>query len=99
MSTRAITIRVDERVKEQAEKLLDEIGLNMTTYIGSSLKALLREKRVPFALAASEYLTDQMILEKLAESEAQAADPNTARLSHEEVFGKFRERLGYELQN
>jgi len=29
---------------------LDEIGLNMTTYFISSLKALVREKRVPFEL-------------------------------------------------
>jgi len=69
--SKAITIRIDENVKQQAEDMLSEIGLNMTTYINSSLRALVREKKVPFELttkqqANSEYLT------KLDESIAQA---------------------------
>ena len=40
-------------------------------------------------------LTDQIILEKLAEAEKEAADPNTKWLSHEEVFGKMKEKYGY----
>ena len=43
--SRAITVRVDENVKQQAEDMLSEIGLNMTTYINSSLRALVREKK------------------------------------------------------
>ena len=43
-------MKIDETLKKQAEETLDEIGLNMTTYFISSLKALVREKRVPFEL-------------------------------------------------
>jgi len=93
----AITVRVDEAVKSQAERMLEDIGMNMTTYIASSLKALVRERKVPFELATSQYLTDQEILEKLAEAEKEAADPNTKWLSHDEVFGKLREKYGYEI--
>jgi len=52
---KAITVRVDETVKKQAEEMLEEIGLNMTTYITSSLKALVREKKVPFDLTTIQY--------------------------------------------
>ena len=95
LATKAITVRVEDAVKEQAEAMLEDMGINMTTYIVSSLKALVREKRIPFELVTTQYLTDQMILEKLAEAEKEAADPNTKWLSHNEVFGKIRERYGY----
>ena len=48
--SKAVTMRIDDTLKKQAEETLDEIGLNMTTYFVSSLKALVREKRVPFEL-------------------------------------------------
>ena len=48
--SKAVTMRIDDTLKKQAEETLDEIGLNMTTYFISSLKALVREKRVPFEL-------------------------------------------------
>ena len=97
LETKAITVRVDQTVKELAEKMLDDIGINMTTYIVSSLKALVREKRIPFELVTTQYLADRMILEKLAEAEKEASDPNTKWLSHEEVFAKIREKYGYEI--
>ncbi|MCL2189185.1 MAG: type II toxin-antitoxin system RelB/DinJ family antitoxin [Defluviitaleaceae bacterium] len=82
--SRAITVRVDENVKQQAEDMLSEIGLNMTTYINCSLKALVREKKVPFELttiqqANSEYLA------KLDASIAQAERGEVVRYSMEEL--------------
>jgi len=69
--SRAITVRVDENVKKRAEETLDEIGLNMTTYIVSSLKALVREQKVPFELATKQQ-ANVAYLSKLDESIAQA---------------------------
>jgi DNA-damage-inducible protein J len=97
MAIKAITVRVDDTVKEQAEKMLDDMGMNMTTYIVSSLKALVRERKVPFDLVTSQYLIDQLILEKLAEAEREANDSETKWLSHEEVFSSIRERFNYEV--
>jgi len=97
LETKAITVRVEQTVKEQAERMLDDMGINMTTYIVSSLKALVREKKIPFELVTTQYLTDRIILEKLAEAEKEAFDPNTVCLSHDEVFAKIREKYGYEI--
>ena len=94
---KAITVRVDDDVKEQAEIMLNDIGMNMTTYFVSSLKALIRERKIPFEMVTTQYLTDQMILGKLAEAEKEAADPNTKWLSHDEVFIKIREKHDYEV--
>ena len=95
--TKAITVRIDDDVKKQAEIMLEDIGINMTTYFVSSLKALIREKKIPFEMVTSLYLADKIILNKLAEAEKEADDPNTKWLSHDEVFVKIREKHGYEI--
>jgi DNA-damage-inducible protein J len=53
--SKSITIRIDDNLKKQADETLEEIGLNMTAYFTSSLKALVREKRVPFELTAVQH--------------------------------------------
>ena len=95
---KAITVRIDVATKEQAERMLDDMGINMTTYISSSLKALVREKRVPFNMVTSEYFTDQEIVAKLIEAEKEAADPNTRWLTHGEIFAPLREKYGYDVR-
>jgi DNA-damage-inducible protein J len=50
---KSVTIRIDDNLKRQADETLEEIGLNMTAYFTSSLKALVREKRVPFELTTT----------------------------------------------
>ncbi|MCL2570851.1 MAG: type II toxin-antitoxin system RelB/DinJ family antitoxin [Defluviitaleaceae bacterium] len=94
VADKAITVRVDGATKEQAERMLDEMGINMTTFFNSSLKALVRERRIPFDMVTQEYLEDQAILKKLAEVEN---DPDTRWLTRDEVFGPIRERFGYEV--
>ena len=69
--SKAVTMRIDETLKTQAEEMLDEIGLNMTTYFTSSLKALIREKKVPFELSTRQQANAEY-LAKLNESIAQA---------------------------
>jgi len=69
--SKAITVRVDETIKRDAEETLSEIGLNMTTYIISSLKALVREQKVPFDLTTKKQ-TNADYISKLDDSIAQA---------------------------
>jgi addiction module RelB/DinJ family antitoxin len=97
LADKAITFRVDGITKTRAEKMLDEMGINMTVYLASSLKALVRERRVPFDMVTQEYLADQIISAKLAEAEKELADPNTVLLDHDEVFGPIRKQFGYEV--
>jgi len=69
--SKVITVAIDEFVKKQAEEMLEEIGLNMSTYINSSLEALIREKRVPFELITKQQ-ANKAYLQKLDESLAEA---------------------------
>ncbi len=99
MATKTITVRVDEDVKNQAEVILDDIGLSVTSLFNACLKALVREKKVPFALVSKEYELQQMIRQKLNESQAVAADPLSKRYTHDDVFAPLRKKYGYEVQD
>ncbi len=49
MSTN-LNIRIDRKIKDQAEILFAELGLNMTTAINIFLRTVVRENRIPFEL-------------------------------------------------
>jgi len=82
--SKAITVRIDENVKLQAEDMLNEIGLNMTTYINSSLRALVREKKVPFELTTRQHANAEY-LAKLDESITQAERGEVVKYTMEEL--------------
>ena len=50
MATTNLNIRTDREVKDQAEKIFAELGLNMTTAINIFLRTTIRENGIPFAL-------------------------------------------------
>jgi len=81
---RAITIRIDDAIKKNAEETLEELGLNMTTYITSSLKALVREQRVPFELTTKKQANAEY-LAKLDESIAQAERGQVVRYTKDDL--------------
>lgn len=53
MATTAITIRIDSKLKKDAEKLFDSIGMNTTTAITIFLKAAVRQNEIPFRLVGA----------------------------------------------
>ncbi len=55
MATTSVTIRMDEALKKQAELLFDDMGLNMTTAITLFTKAVVREGKIPFEIAANPF--------------------------------------------
>lgn len=57
----------------------------------------MREKRIPFEIANSELLHHKWILEQIGQAQKEAKDPNTQRLTADEVFSKFRNKYNYEI--
>ena len=49
--TTNINIRMDKSLKEQAEILLSELGMNMTTALNIFLRQTVRERAIPFQIA------------------------------------------------
>lgn len=58
MATTSITIRMDENLKKQAELLFDEMGLNMTTAFTIFTKAVVRQNKIPFEIAADPFYSE-----------------------------------------
>ena len=50
MATTNLNIRTDKEVKDQAEIIFSELGLNMTTAINVFLRTTIRENGIPFEL-------------------------------------------------
>lgn len=66
-----INIHVDPKDKEEATKILKDLGLNMTTLINMTLKQVIKRKAVPFEVANPLYsdelenaLKESIIIEK-----------------------------------
>lgn len=54
-SNGVINIHVDPKDKEEATKILKDLGLNMTTLINMTLKQVIKRKVVPFEIANPPY--------------------------------------------
>ena len=50
MATTNLNIRMDKEIKDQADSIFSELGLNMTTAINLFLRTAIREHGIPFAL-------------------------------------------------
>ena len=47
----SISIRLDSRLKEQTESILEQLGLNMTVVINMLFHQIVREQAVPLSLS------------------------------------------------
>ncbi|MCI6499337.1 type II toxin-antitoxin system RelB/DinJ family antitoxin [Lachnospiraceae bacterium HCP1S3_C3] len=54
MATTNLNIRTEKDIKDQAEKIFNELGLNMTTAINIFLRTAIREHGIPFELKLEE---------------------------------------------
>lgn len=55
LTNSVINVHVDPRDKEEATKILKDLGLNMTTLINMTLKQVIKRKAVPFEVASPLY--------------------------------------------
>lgn len=54
MSSSQINVRIDEFAKKQAEMILGELGLNMSTAINMFVKQVIAQQGLPFAVRISD---------------------------------------------
>lgn len=52
MPKTTLNLRVDSDLKKEAEKVIDRLGISMSSAIVLYLNALVREKRIPFDIKA-----------------------------------------------
>lgn len=91
-----ISINIDEDVKKAAQRVLDEIGMDMTTAIDTFLRTVIREERIPLDLqtdkAYKEAVHKEYIKAELDKARFEAADPNTQWISQEVMMAGIAKR-------
>lgn len=79
MTTTNLNIRTDKIIKEQAEEIFNELGLNMTTAINMFLRTAIREHGIPFKLKLD--VPNNTTIAAIEEGRKMLNDPSTPRYS------------------
>ena len=65
--TTNLNIRIDKDIKDQAEGIFNELGINMTTAVNIFLRTAIREHGIPFELKPD--LPDEVTVSSIKEWE------------------------------
>lgn len=79
MATTNLNIRTDKAIKDQAEEIFNELGLNMTTAVNMFLRTTIRERGIPFELKLD--VPNEKTATAIAEGKRLLADPSAPRYS------------------
>ncbi len=74
MATTNLNIRTDKEIKEQAEQIFSDLGLNMTTAVNMFLRAVIRENGIPFDLKLE--VPNEVTAAAIEEGRRIASDPD-----------------------
>lgn len=80
MSTTNLNIRTDKDVKEKAEKIFNELGLNMTSAVNIFLRTAIRERGIPFELKLD--VPNETTIAAIEEGRKMASDSSSSRYSN-----------------
>ena len=61
MAQTAITIRVDQNLKKNFDALCEDFGLSITSAFTIFMKAVVREKKIPFEIQSKNIYMDNIL--------------------------------------
>jgi DNA-damage-inducible protein J len=73
MKTAVINIKVDEKIKKEAQRLAKEMGLNLSAVINGFLNKFVREEKVEFSTQVQEK-PSQYLIDAIKEAEEDVKD-------------------------
>ena len=79
MATTNLNIRIEKSIKDQAEVIFNELGLNMTTAVNMFLRTAIREHGIPFELKLD--VPNETTAATIAEGRKLMDDPSAPRYS------------------
>ena len=79
IATTNLNIRTDKEIKDQAEKIFNEVGLNMTTAVNMFLRTVIREHGIPFELKLDA--PNNITATAIEEGRKMMKDPSSPRYS------------------
>ena len=81
-----VTLRFDDDMKKELDKMVDDMGMNITTFFMINAKRALRDRKIPFEVTAPEdpFFSDSN-MKRLQESEQQFRDGKVVVKTMEEL--------------
>ena len=91
MAQATFSVRMDENLKNQFDRLCNEFGMNMSTAINVFARAVVRQRRIPFDIAAQEpEITREGAMQAFMDLRAQARKNFPEGMSIEEIDEEIR---------
>lgn len=84
MATTNLNIRTDKDIKDQAEAIFYELGINLTAAVNMFLRATIRENGIPFELKLE--IPNNVTAAAIAEGRKMMDDPNAPRYTSIETL-------------
>ncbi|MCD8361830.1 MAG: type II toxin-antitoxin system RelB/DinJ family antitoxin [Lachnospiraceae bacterium] len=85
MALATFSVRMDENLKRQFDALCTDFGMNATTAFNVFARAVVREKRIPFEIQASDDFTKQSGMRTFTALRAQAKENGVQDLTLDEI--------------
>lgn len=63
MAQTTVSVRMDDTLKKEFDKVCNDLGLSMTTAITMLAKKMTREKRIPFEVSVDPFYSTENITE------------------------------------
>jgi len=77
-----VNIRIDDNLKEKADVLFEELGLNLTTAFTMFIKAAIRQNGIPFEINLDPFYSERNI----AVLKASIRDADAGKLTEHELI-------------
>jgi DNA-damage-inducible protein J len=84
-NTSNVSFRIDTDIKNRADRLFAELGMNMTTAFNIFLRQTIRDEGIPFAIHTGK--PNKETIAAMLEAERIVGDPSTRRFTNvDELF-------------
>ena len=87
-----VTLRFDDAMKKELDEMVEEMGMNLTTFFTIYAKRALRDRKIPFEISAPVTLSTPVVEQTLDEAD-RFAEATTERYTADEVFSRVRSRI------
>ena len=91
MAQATFSIRMDEELKKQFDLLCADFGMNATTAFNVFARTVVKEKRIPFDIKASDSFTLEDGMSAFMELRKEAKEQGVQDLSLEEINEEIRQ--------
>ena len=90
MGQATFSVRMDEDLKKDFDTLCEDFGMSMTTAINIFARAVVRERKIPFEIAARPEITREKGRQAFYALRAQAKENGLQDMSLDEINAEIR---------